>query len=121
AHMQFVMIFGGGAAISYYSQWGKNLSPDFPSSLVMSIVLAFFLTISPIITLLKEADMVYLLPLENELEGYFRKGMRLSFIIQAYILLLVLGALMPLYFKSTGAGFVSFLYLFAVLLLLKYW
>lgn len=120
-HMKFVLIFGGGAAIYYYSQWVKNLSPDFPSSLVMSLVLAFFLTISPIITLLKEADMVYLLPLEKELEGYFRKGMRLSFIIQAYILLLVLGALMPLHFKSTGAGFVSFLYLFAVLLVLKYW
>ncbi|WP_144463523.1 ABC transporter permease [Siminovitchia fortis] len=120
-HMKFVLIFGGGAAIYYYSQWVRNLPQDFPAPLVMSLILALFLTISPIITLLKEADMVFLLPLENELAGYFSKGMRLSFIIQAYILLLVLAALMPMYFKSTGAGLVSFLYLFAVLLLLKYW
>ncbi|GIN98472.1 ABC transporter permease [Siminovitchia terrae] len=120
-HMRFVLIFGGGAAIYYYSQWVKQLTPEFPISLVMSLILAFFLTISPIITLLKEGDMVFLLPLEKELSDYFRKGMRLSFTIQAYLLLLVLAALMPMYFKATGAGLVSFLYLFGLLLLLKYW
>ncbi len=120
-HMRFVLIFGGGAVIYYYSQWVKQLTPEFPISLVMSLILAFFLTISPIITLLKEGDMVFLLPLERELSDYFRKGMRLSFTIQAYLLLLVLAALMPMYFKATDAGLVSFLYLFGLLLLLKYW
>ncbi|MBD8003794.1 ABC transporter permease [Bacillus norwichensis] len=120
-HMKFVLIFGGGAVIYYYSQWVKQLTPDFPISLVMSLVLAFFLTVSPIITLLKEGDMVFLLPLERDLSGYFKKGMKLSFIIQAYLLLFVLAALMPMYFKATGAGLASFLYLFGLLLLLKYW
>ncbi|RST75173.1 ABC transporter permease [Siminovitchia acidinfaciens] len=120
-HMKFVLIFGGGAAIYYYSQWVKSITEDFPVSLVMSIVLAFCLTISPIITLLKEADIVFLLPLENELTGYFKKGMKLSFVIQAYILLLTLAALMPLYFKATGAGLAAFIYLFTVLLVLKFW
>lgn len=120
-HMKFVLIFGGGAAIYYYSQWVKGITPDFPVSLVMSIVLAFCLTISPIITLLKEPDIVFLIPLEEELAGFLNKGMRLSFVIQAYVLLLALAALMPLYFKSTGAGLSAFIYLFIVLLVLKFW
>lgn len=120
-HMKFVLIFGGGAAIYYYSQWVKHLTPDFPVGLVMSLILGFILTMTPIITLLKEADMVFLLPLEDELSGYFSKGMKLSFIIQAYILLLVLAALMPMYFNVAGAGLGSFLYLFALLLVFKFW
>ncbi|MFD1707335.1 ABC transporter permease [Siminovitchia sediminis] len=120
-HIKFVLIFGGGAAIYYYSQWVNDLPPDFPAALVMTVVLAFLLTAGPIITLVKEADKVFLIPLEDELKDYFKKGLRLSFIIQAYVLLLVSAAFMPMYNRVEGAGFMSFVFLFAVLLLLKYW
>lgn len=120
-HLRIVLIFGGGAIIYYYSQWVNTLSSKFPIASVMAIVLAFILTISPIITLLKEADVVFLLPLEEKLSTYFNKGMRFSFTIQAFILLASLGAFMPMYARVKGAGFQSFLFLLAILLIIKYW
>ncbi len=46
-HFRIVLIFGGGAAIYYYSQWVNTLSPKFPVALVLATLLALFLTFSP--------------------------------------------------------------------------
>lgn len=120
-HLLFVLIFGGGAAIYYYSEWVRTLAADFPVGIIMSVVLALFIAISPVHTLLKEADIVFLLPLEMKLGSYFKKGIRLSFIIQGYPLLLLLAAFMPMYVKVTGNGFNTFFLLLAVVLILKFW
>ncbi|CAM4061554.1 ABC transporter permease [Lederbergia lenta] len=120
-HLLFVLIFGGGAAIYYYSEWVKTLDSGFPVGLIMAIVLAILLAISPIQTLLREADIVFLLPLETKMGSYFKNGMKLSFITQAYVLLLVLAAFMPMYAQVTGDGFKVFFYLLAIVLLLKIW
>ncbi|MEK3887520.1 ABC transporter permease [Bacillus sp. FSL K6-3431] len=120
-HLLFVLIFGGGAAIYYYSEWVKTLGSGFPIGIIMGIVLAILLATSPIYTLLKEADIVFLLPLEKKMNAYFKKGMGLSFLSQSYILLLVLAAFMPMYVQVTGDGFKSFFYLLAIVLVLKIW
>lgn len=120
-HLLFVFIFGGGAAIYYYSQWVQTLSSSFPIGIVMGVILGIFLAASPIQTLLKEADIVFLLALETKLDRYFKKGIRMSFIIQAYLILLVLAALMPMYVKVTNNGFNSFFWLLAIMLALKFW
>lgn len=120
-HLLFVLIFGGGAAIYYYSQWVNTLTSGFPIGIVMGVTLAVLLTASPIHTLLKEADIVFLLPLETKLTGYFNKGIRLSFMSQSYIFLLVLAAFMPMYAQVTGNGFKTFFYLLALGLGLKVW
>ncbi|MBS4210692.1 ABC transporter permease [Bacillus sp. FJAT-50079] len=120
-HLLFVLIFGGGAAIYYYSEWVKTLDSGFPVGILMAAVLAIFLAASPIQTLLKEADIVFLLPLEVKLETYFKKGKRLSFITQAYIILLVLAAFMPMYAQVTGKGFKPFFLFLAIALIVKYW
>lgn len=120
-HVKFVLIFGTGAALYYYSQWVRTIGPDFPGAAVAAVILAAFLSASPVITLVKEADAVFLSPLEKRLSGYFQKAGRLSFMLQSYLLLLVLAALMPMLHQTNGAGFKSFFMIFACLLLLKIW
>lgn len=120
-HLLFVLIFGGGAAIYYYSGWVKTLDSGFPVGVIMAIVLGIILAVSPIQTLLKDADIVFLLPIETKLGSYFKSGMKLSFITQAYVLILVLAAFMPMYVQVTGDGFKAFFYLLAIVLLLKIW
>lgn len=120
-HLKFVLIFGGGAAIYYYSQWVRMIGPEFPGSVIAAAILAGFLSVSPIITLLKEADAVFLLPLEKRLFGYFQKGGRLSFLLQSYLLLLALAALMPMLYQTNGVNLRFFFIMFACLLLLKVW
>lgn len=120
-HLLFVLIFGGGAAIYYYSEWVKTLSADFPVGIIMGITLGILLTISPISTLLKEPDLVFLLPLETKLGSYFKKAISLSFISQAYLLLLVLAAFMPMYVRVSGNGFHLFFFFLLCALGLKVW
>ncbi|MBS4198528.1 ABC transporter permease [Bacillus sp. FJAT-49732] len=120
-HLLFVLIFGGGAAIYYYSGWVKTLTSGFPVGIVMAFILGIVLTVSPISTLLKEADLVFLLPLETKLGPYFRKGMSVSFISQTYIILLILAACMPMYVQVTGNGFQMFFYMLLLALGLKLW
>lgn len=120
-HLKFVLIFGGGAAIYYYSQWIRSIGPDFPGAAIAAVILAGLLSVSPVITLLKEADAVFLSPLEKRLSGYFQKGARLSFMMQSYLLLIALAALMPMLNQTSGADFRSFFIIFACLLLLKIW
>ncbi|MCJ8005910.1 ABC transporter permease [Lederbergia wuyishanensis] len=120
-HLLFVLIFGGGAAIYYYSGWVKTLTSGFPVGIVMAFILGIVLTISPISTFLKEADLVFLLPLETKLGSYFRKGINLSFISQAYIILLILAACMPMYVQVTGNGFSMFFFMLFLAFGLKIW
>ncbi|MBW8349645.1 ABC transporter permease [Bacillus sp. IITD106] len=120
-HLLFVLIFGGGVAIYYYSGWVKTLTAAFPVGIVMAVILGIVLTISPISTFLKEADLVFLLPLETKLGSFFRKGMNLSFISQSYIILLILAACMPMYVQVTENGFSMFFYMLFLALGLKIW
>jgi ABC-2 type transport system permease protein len=120
-HLLFVAIFALSGGAYYYSSWVKTIDSSFPIGLVMGIVLGICLTVSPIYTLLKEADKVFLLPIETRLHFYFRKAISLSFVIQAYILLMVLAVLMPMYVQSTGSSYRSFFYLLIVILIMKYW
>ncbi|WP_062105327.1 ABC transporter permease [Bacillus niameyensis] len=120
-HILFVLIFGGGAAIYYYPQWVKTLEPSFPVAFIMAVLLALVLSASPITTLLKQADIVFLLPLETKLGSYFRKGIGLSFFTQAYLILIVLAACMPMYVHVTGNKYTWFFYLLLISLTMKIW
>ncbi len=42
-HLLFVLIFGGGAALYYYSQWVKTLPTSFPAAIIMAILFAIVL------------------------------------------------------------------------------
>ncbi len=73
-HLKFIFVFIIGAGAYYYQQWLQTLTPSFPTALVMAVLLGFVLTAGSIQTLLKEADLVYLLPVEQKLKPYFTKA-----------------------------------------------
>ncbi len=104
-HLKFVLLFALGAGAYYYQQWLETLSPSFPAALVMAVIVGLVITNSPTQTLLKRADLVFLLPMETKLRPYFKKAFAFSFIIQLYLLLLVIAALAPLYVKWSGGSY----------------
>ncbi|WP_257474848.1 ABC transporter permease [Bacillus sp. MCCB 382] len=120
-HLLFVLIFALGGAAFTYNQWVKTLDPTFPAPLIMALVLGLLLAWSPVYTFLREADAVFLLPLEGRLTSYFNKCIWISFMFQSYIQLLVLAALMPMYVAVSGSSFSSFFPLLALILAIKVW
>ncbi len=119
-HFVFVLVFGLGGGAYYYSNWVKTLESDFPVAPIMAIILALLVTRSPIHTFLKEADLVFILPLETQLKSYFNRSIILSWVMQGYVLLLVVAALMPMYARVSGANITDFIWLFIVVLIMKF-
>ncbi|PGL21300.1 ABC transporter permease [Bacillus thuringiensis] len=116
-HLKFIFVFIIGAGAYYYQQWLQTLTPSFPTALVMAVLLGLVLTAGSIQTLLKEADLVYLLPVEEKLKPYFTKSFLFTFMIQLYIIAIVAAALAPLYFqqmKQTGAGYIWIVLAFVI-------
>ncbi|MDA2140532.1 ABC transporter permease EcsB [Bacillus cereus group sp. Bc256] len=116
-HLKFIFVFIIGAGAYYYQQWLQTLTPSFPTALVMAVLLGFVLTAGSIQTLLKEADLVYLLPVEEKLKPYFTKAFLFTFMIQLYIIAIVAAALAPLYFqqmKQTGATYIWIVIAFVI-------
>ncbi len=119
-HLVFVMVLALGGGAYYYSNWVKTLQSDFPVAPIMAVILAILVTRSPIHTFLREADIVFILPLETQLKSYFNRSILLSWIFQGYVLLLVLAALMPMYAKVTGANFNNFISVLVLVLIMKF-
>ncbi len=119
-HLMFVLIIGLGGLGYYYSEWVKSLDGTFPAALLLSVILALPLTMSPIYTLLKAPDMFFLLPVEEKLKTYFRKALNFSWIFQCYILLMFLAAGMPLFAAVEGGTLSDFLFILLLLAVSKY-
>ncbi|WP_410491509.1 ABC transporter permease EcsB [Bacillus thuringiensis] len=116
-HLKFIFVFIIGAGAYYYQQWLQTLTPSFPAALVMAVLIGLVLTAGSIQTLLKEADLVYLLPVEEKLKPYFTKAFLFTFMIQLYIIAIVAAALAPLYFqqmKQTGATYIWIVLAFVI-------
>ncbi|WP_242259578.1 ABC transporter permease EcsB [Bacillus cereus group sp. BfR-BA-01311] len=116
-HLKFIFVFIIGAGAYYYQQWLQTLTTSFPTALVMAVLIGLVLTAESIQTLLKEADLVYLLPVEEKLKPYFTKAFLFTFMIQLYIIAIVAAALAPLYFqqmKQTGAGYIWIVLAFVI-------
>ncbi|HEU5140982.1 MAG TPA: ABC transporter permease [Bacillales bacterium] len=105
----------------YYSIFLDWLSPSFPSALVFALIMTLLLVRSPIRTFLKEADLVFLLPLEKRMEGYFRKSTLYSFLLQSFTIVFVLFILSPFYFDRIDERAGMFVLTIIVILAVKYW
>ncbi|MCD2524758.1 hypothetical protein CHCC15325_2241 [Bacillus licheniformis] len=120
-HLVIVMIFFLAGAASWYSKWLKEMPEGFPAYWVMAVIFSFILTGSYVRTLIKEADLVFLLPLEAKMEPYFQQAFRFSLLTQLFPLAAAALALAPLYFEASGKGFSAYLVLLIQLLVLKGW
>lgn len=120
-HLLIAVIFASGGAAFYYKQWVDRLDPDFPAMLLISIILAAAATGSPVRTLLKQADLVFLVPMETRLKPYFQRAFMFSLAFQSYVLIILIAILSPLYLKAAGKGASALIWLFIALLALKIW
>ncbi|HFK1516457.1 TPA: ABC transporter permease EcsB [Bacillus cereus] len=120
-HLKFIFVFIIGAGAYYYQQWLQTLTPSFPTALVMAVLLGLVLTAGSIQTLLKEADLVYLLPVEEKLKPYFTKAFLFTFMIQLYIIAIVAAALAPLYFQQMKQTGVAYIWIVIAFVIVKAW
>ena len=102
-HLKFIFVFIIGAG-AYYYQWLQTLTTSFPTALVMAVLIGLVLTAGSIQTLLKEADLVYLLPVEEKLKPYFTKAFLFTFMIQLYIIAIVAAALCSVILPTNEAN-----------------
>ncbi|WP_284139486.1 MULTISPECIES: ABC transporter permease [unclassified Virgibacillus] len=118
-HIAVAMLFFISAAAYYYQQWLAVLPEDFPAAWIIGIAFGLIASYSPVRTLLKEPDLVFLIAAEHRMGLYFRNVLLYSFIIQLYIVLFVSAALGPLYFAAYPERSGS-MYLMTILVLLVF-
>jgi ABC-2 type transport system permease protein len=120
-HLLFVFIFLGAGGALTYQKWLETLSPNFPAILIMTIMFSVIVITSNVRTLVKEADMMFLLPMEHKLKSYFQKAFSYSLITQSFIIIVTIILFAPLYFKATPANGRVLLLSLILLLIVKYW
>lgn len=120
-HIAIVLVFAIGAAGYAYSEWLKTASPDFPAFLLVSFALSIFLVISPPVTLMKQADSVYLLPLETKLKEYFNLALRWSYFSSVFVSVAVFVVSIPLLTRIGHLSKNEIILLFLAVLVLKAW
>ncbi|MET3576555.1 ABC transporter permease [Bhargavaea ullalensis] len=75
-HLAIVLVFLIGAGGFAYSNWLKEVPADFPAAPLAGILLGLILAYAPPVTLLKEADAVFFLPMERQLGGYMQGALK---------------------------------------------
>ena len=109
------LIFGA----YYYSEILKVLPESFPGVAVITVVAAIVLVRTPLRFFLSEADLVFMLPAENRLQGYFRKSLMYSFALQVFTTVVVMTILAPLYQHEMATGTGYYVFVICVLIVLK--
>lgn len=120
-HLLFVLVIGVGAGIFYYAGWVKTIQETFPAIPLMVTLLTIAVVISPIITLLKEPDIVYLIVKETEMQDYFKRAKRISFWMQLYLYIVILAVAMPMYVGVTHRPYSHFFLLLVSIGAIKLW
>lgn len=98
-HFMIALIFLIITLAIYYQQWLEGLSDDFPAAIVIAIALGAVVSYNPIQSFLKEPDLVFLIAKEKAMYRYFWLALIYNFLIQLYLVVLVVAALSPLYIR----------------------
>ena len=95
-HIAIVLVFIVGAGGYQYSEWLKVVDRDFPAEWLIAIIVGIVVAFSRPVTLLREPDQVYLLPLEGQMMGYFKKAMNWTFWSQVLVPVVLIIVSIPL-------------------------
>lgn len=95
-HLAIVLVFALGALGYSYSEWLKTVPEHFPAALLAAIVISAAMTLSAPTTLLKEADLVFFLPLEGQLPQYMKKSLRWTTMSQLPLPMILFIVFLPL-------------------------
>ncbi|ERI11132.1 ABC transporter permease [Aneurinibacillus aneurinilyticus] len=113
------LVFAFIGASYYYSVLLEKLPRTYPVEWLIVLLFSLLLTGGKIRTFLKEADLVFLLPLEGRMGPYFRASIVYTFVFHALYVFLLLLAVWPLYTHRMGESAESFLPLLVYLLVIK--
>lgn len=120
-HIAVVLLFALGAAGFAYSEWVQDIPPDFPGALLLAVVFGVLLAYSPPATLLKEADMVYFLPLESKLDEFLKPALKWTFFSQLYLPVLAFIVSLPMVNALYGLPSSLLIGLPILVLMMKWW
>lgn len=95
-HLALVFVFVIGALGYQYSEWLKVVTDEFPAVWVVAILTGIILGFSRPVTLLRDPDQVYLLPLESSMSVYFKKALNWTFSSQIFLVAVVYIISIPL-------------------------
>src|SRR5699024_9788429 len=118
-HLSIALLFTIVILAVYYERWISSLTEAFPSAMIVAIIFGLVVTYSPVRTLLKRADIVFLTVAEQKMGHYFKYSLFYSFFTQLYIVFIAAAALAPLYSHASRNG-VDSLYVVIIFLLLTY-
>ena len=119
-HLAIVLLFTIGAGGYAYSEWLKEVPSDFPAAIIAAVLIGGALTLGAPVTLLKPADIVFFLPMENKIEEYLRRSLRYSLFSQLPVPYIIFIILLPLLAATNVAGKPQFILTAVVILLVKW-
>ncbi|GFZ99793.1 ABC transporter permease [Paenibacillus marchantiophytorum] len=103
----------------YYAKILQRLPTDYPYLWFVLLLLVPSIASSPIRTLVRSADRMFLLRIEHQMGAYFRGSFIYSFSLQAILTFLAWVVLWPLYHHCLGTNAQHFLLMLVFLLLIK--
>ena len=119
-HLAIVLLFTIGAGGYAYSEWLKEVPSGFPSAWIAAVLMGAVLSIGTPVTLMKPADIVFFLPMENRLDEYLKRSLRYSLISQLPIPYILFIILLPLLAATNVGGKPQFILAALVIFLVKW-
>lgn len=119
-HLALVFVFVIGALGYQYSEWLKVVSEDFPAEWVVAIIIGIVVGFSRPVTLLREPDQVYLLPLESSMSVYFKKALNWTFGSQIFLVIILYIISIPLLNTVTPRSSAEIWLALAIAIILKF-
>lgn len=114
-----VLLLGVPLFFFFYSGWLNKLSPQYPGFAIAILALTPVMSISQARTFLKPADLVYLLPMERRMRGYFRAAFIYSFFMKLLVLLPVSAVVWLLYVRTAAESPVKLPVFIAVFIVME--
>ncbi|MGE7665894.1 ABC transporter permease [Ureibacillus composti] len=119
-HLAIVMVFVIGSVGYQYSEWLKVVDQDFPAVWLIAMIIGLVLGFSRPVTLLREPDQVYLLPVESKMSDYFKKALNWTFWSQIGLVAVVYLVSIPLLNAVTDLSTSEIWIGLLLIILLKY-
>lgn len=119
-HLALVLVFVIGGLGYQYSEWLKVVDPSFPAEWIIGIAIGVLLSFSRPVTLLKEPDQVYLLPLELKMRSYFQKALNWTFWSQVFFVAICYIVSIPLLKVVTDLTVFEIWFVLLIIVFLKY-
>ena len=107
-HFTVFLVILLGAFILGYGQWLQHIPKNIDYAFLASVVIALT-SIFPFRTFLKDADKLFLLPFEKNMEDYIKLGLRYSYFNRIILQIVLLIVLFPLFYKLNQQLVVSYI------------